>query len=203
MRKKRGFTAIAVALLTATSLFVAIAWGQDRGGTNDTEAVRAIAPELPGLIAAFRRDQSASERQVGALSGEGMEAGDLRPGEAPAYARRLGSGTDPALYAWPARGEVCVSIGSSGGCVSTELLTSRGVLIGTVFVGRSAGTQSPVHQAFVLARDGVDEVELVTEAGRRVVADTHDNGAVVDLPADLVSARWLNVDGTGGEQVLR
>jgi hypothetical protein len=200
MTNMRGPLAIAAPLVIATSLFVTIAWAQDQDDPGDAEAVRTIAPQLPGLVAAFRRDQSDSDRQVVDASPDGMEAGDLRPGEAPGHARRLGLGTGVALYAWPARGEVCVSTGSSGGCVSTELLARRGVLVGTRFVGPSAGTPAPIRHAFVLARDGVDEVEIRTEDGHSLVADTHKNGAVVELSAEFVSARWLNVDGTQGVQ---
>jgi hypothetical protein len=74
--------------------------------------------------------------------------------------------------------------------------------VGTRFIAEDPTTGALVRQAFVLARDGVDEVEIVTANGARVTADTRGSAAVVDLPADAVRAVWENADRTRGTQHL-
>lgn len=74
--------------------------------------------------------------------------------------------------------------------------------MGTRFLAEDPITGAPVRQAIVLARDGVNEVEIVTANGARVTADTRGNAAVVDLPAEAVAAEWDNADGARGTQRL-
>ena len=197
MTTRRAATTIGVALALG-GMGAGFAQGQDERATSDRSAVGDLAPQLPVLVDAFRRAQRESDHMI--PTGGTSEPADLRPGEAPQYSRRLATVGGQDLYAWPARGEVCVSIRSTGGCVSTAILARNGALVGTRFVAESAINAADIHQVFVLARDGVDEVVVSVADGSELVADTRDNGAVLNVAAEPISARWENVDGTQGQQ---
>ncbi len=201
--KAFGVAAVA-AVLIVSGAALSIAVADDESAPRPSagsDPVGRIAPELPQLIAAFRREQDSSDRLPGDPDAA-IETGDRQPGESPALARRLGAANGRAIYVWPATDSVCLSHAWSGGCIPTDILARQGAVVGTRFLAEDPSTGAPVRQAFVLARDGVNEVEIVTANGAPVTADTRGNAAVVDLPADAVTAVWENADGTRGTQRL-
>lgn len=203
MTKASGLTAIIVTValaLTALSVAVASNGGPDPAAVEG-DSVGRLAPDLPRLIAAFRREQQPSD-QVPGDPAAAIEPGDRQPGESPDLARAVGVANGSRIYLWPARESVCLSHAWFGGCVPTAVLADKGAVVGTTFLAPGVVTSAPVHRAVVLARDGVEEVRVLTRTGLRVVADTSDNATVVDLPAEVLSAEWSNVDGSRATQYL-
>jgi hypothetical protein len=194
---------VAILVLLGTALAVGATTGDlDRVPATADHRVAAIAPALPELVGAFRREQVSSDRLAGE-PGDAVDAADRQPGEAPGLARKVGVAGGRAIYLWPATDAVCLSHAWSGGCIPTDLLASQGAVVGTRFVAKSTETGAPVRQAIVLARDGVSEVEIRMTDGETVTADTAANAAIVNLAAPAVAAEWRGVDGTRETQTLQ
>lgn len=202
---KTSWLAATVVAIAVSGAALSMAMANDESTTRtppSSDPVARLAPELPRLIAAFRREQRSSDQLPGDPAGA-IETGDRQPGESPGLARTVGVADGSAIHLWPASGSVCLSHAWSGGCVRTHILAQQGAIVGTRFLATSPASGAPVYQAVVLARDGVNEVEVLTANGARVIASTGDNAAVVDLPAEAVAAEWENIDGTRGVQRLQ
>lgn len=191
-RPGRWVVAVLALLTMAAAVALSLALGSTAGEATTTGAaeradIEAVAPEIPELIAGFRRAQTATDR----LPANGNLPADLQPGENPLLARRLGGTGGPATYAWPMKDGVCKVANRGGGCAPTSLLAERGVLLGTSF---SSDERAVYVDA--LAVDGVREVVLTLEDGREITAAIENNAFNIVLPADPVRASWVKPDGS-------
>jgi hypothetical protein len=198
MLAKNRLTAAALAGLGALVVggTLAVASGDDAAtpGTNRA-AVETVAPGLPTVVGAFRRDQRPDDRIPGDPVGALEAQGDLQPRESPDMARRLQLAGRQSAYAWPSSHGVCYSSPGPSGCFPTALLAQRGALLGTTYSG-----QSPVVRVFGLVRDGIGRVELTLENGGEVVLPVQDNAVYAEVQSDPAAARWRNPDGSSGAQ---
>lgn len=192
----RMLPALAI-LVTVSGVSVSVA----RGGVEDLQdpatqraAVQTKAPQLPGLVRAFQRDQAEDDRIPGDPLGALQASGTLQAGEDPTLARRLGASKDPA-WVWPANGRVCYALKGMGGCVGTADLRDRGVLISATF--QSA---DPTVTLFGLVAPGVRGVAVELTDGTTVTPEVVDDSFVLTVTSDPVRATWTNPGGAAGVQ---
>jgi hypothetical protein len=191
-----------VILAGAAALAIADERGADGGsGQAADPAVARVAPQLPGLIAAFAREQTAADR----LSPETVdwltERADVEPGEAPALARRitLQNGASEG-HLWPRRDGLCWSLTSGGGgCFPTELLATEGVLVANGYHPDESG-DGTVYEIFALARSGIDKMSVTLANGDTVNLELAENAAHLVTRIEPITAHWMNVNGTAGSQ---
>jgi hypothetical protein len=203
--------ALSLATALATALGVSLALAIVPGGNSETEGANAshrvardgaaaLSPDLPGLISAFRREQTSADRLPGDPVGALDHLGDARPGESPQFARRLDT-PGGAVYAWPETEGVCYGWSGSAGCTPTFVLADQGVIVGLRVI-RNDPDASPQVSVAGLARDGITEVELVFDGGRSQ-AIIVDNNAFLAQPSDIpAEVRWTNPNGTSGTRSL-
>ena len=162
--------------------------------STDRAAVALIAPEAPGLIAAFRRDQTASDRMPGdphdALAG----VGEAQPGEQPGMSRRLAFAGGRGLHVWPKAHGLCYGADGGGGCFDTSFLRERGIAVGT-----SYSSETAVVRVYGIARDGIESATFTLADGREVAVPIRDNGFIADVP-DPRALTWKDVDGSTERQ---
>jgi hypothetical protein len=170
---------------------------------GDSAAVKAVAPELPELLGAFRKPKTAADEMPGDEQETLAQLGpNARPGESPQLSRRLELANGEYAYVWPQADGFCKAWDTSTGCASTRLLADRGVL-----VAFSARRDSPTDETFdvsvfALARDGIDEVQLVLTDGRTLTRKIQENGALIRLTELPAGAHWRNPDGSSGSQAV-
>lgn len=205
----KRFPSLIAALLAALAVGGALAVarggdsepGDSSGDGAPSDGAAALAPELPKLVAAFRREQTPTDH----LAGDPVRAldnlGDARPGESPQFARRLETGRG-AVYAWPETDGVCYAWSASIGCTPTLVLADKGVLVG-LRVTRDDPSSSPQVSLGGLARDGVQQIELVLDGGRSEAIAVENNAFLAEPSSVPKEVRWENPDGTPGTQRLR
>lgn len=162
--------------------------------------VGGLAPQLPDLIAAFRREQTAGDRLPGNPVKALAELGDARPGESPHLARRLETANGP-IYAWPEAGGVCYAWSGSAGCTPTQVLADQGVVVGLRVIGGVSGRPREVTVAG-LAQDGIDSVTLLFQNGRADNVAVNENGFLAAPSTIPTEVRWSGPGGTPGSRVL-
>jgi hypothetical protein len=180
------------------------------GGTSDRDVrrsaigaspgVAALAPQLPELIAAFRRDQDAADRLPGNPVRALEQLGDARPGESPQLARRLETGNG-RIYAWPEAGGVCYAWSGSAGCTPTYVLADQGVVVGLRVINGGPDRPEEVIVAG-LARDGIQSVTLLFENGGPENVAVKDNGFIAYPSTIPMEVRWTDPGGTPGSRLL-
>jgi hypothetical protein len=206
MRKLPSVLAIGASAL-AIGVTVAFAQGGSpapadhlRGRGAAADGARALAPDLPQLLSAFRREQTAADR----LPGNPVEAlaalGDARPGESPQFSRRLQTGDGP-VYVWPETGGICYAWRGSGGCTPTSVLADNGVVVGLRVTQESPGAPPEVSLAG-LARDGIGHVEAVFDGGTTQAIKIENNAFQVNPSSIPLEVRWTNRDGSRGVREL-
>ena len=165
-----------------------------QAASTDRAAVAAVAPEAPGLIAAFRRDQRSADRLPGNPHGSLVGAGEAQPAEQPGMARRLAFANGRSVHIWPKAHGVCYGADGGGGCFDTAFLRERGIAVGT-----SYSSDTDVVRVYGIARDGIGSVAFTLGDGRNVEVPVRDNGFVADVPRPK-ALTWQNVDGTTERQ---
>jgi hypothetical protein len=205
---KRSPSVIA-GLATALAVGVTLAIAQGPGpGSGSSSVVRdadgaGLAPELPHLIAAFAREQTATDRLPGDPVRALEEVGDAQPGESPQFARRLETG-GTFVYAWPKTNGVCYSWAGSAGCTPTSVLAGQGVVIGTRMTTDRQVSGAPREVTVAaLARNGIKEIEFVFGDGRSTFRPVENNALLWHPPELPAAAQWENPSGTRGLRTLR
>lgn len=200
----RRFSSLIVALATALAVGVTLAVAHGGGSEHNTrsderpaDGAGAISPELPRLVSAFRREQTRADRLPGDPVADLDKSGDARPGESPQFSRRMEIAAGP-VFAWPESDGVCYAWAGSAGCTPTAVLAENGVIVGLRVI---PGEETVVTVAG-LARDGVDNVELVFRDGRSRIISIESNAFLFEPSEVPVEVRWLNPDGTSGARSL-
>jgi hypothetical protein len=194
---------LAVAAITASVIggTLAFAGDGDRPGTTGEtaalgrETVAHAAPQLPQIVAAFRRTPTPDDQLPGGDGSEALDQIGGAPGENPTLARRLQPRGAPAAYVWPMSNGVCYSWGGSGACAQTADLVREGVLLAYGYTSRTA---QPQWDLFGLVRDGIGSVEITLQDGSELTAQVQDNAIRTILVSAPVEARWTKPDGTPG-----
>lgn len=170
---------------------------------DDSAAIRAVAPQLPELLSPFRKPKTAADEipgdEVQAVTDLGAAA---QPGESPNLSRRLELANGEYVYLYPVANGVCKSWDAGTGCTPTRVLADRGVVVAFTATRDSPTDETPEVSVFALARDGIDEVQLILADGRTLTERIQENGALVGLTEVPVEARWRNPDGSLGSQIV-
>ena len=193
------FLVVALTSGALTTTLLAATGGDDPNVVTADAAsapVRAVPPELAGLMHVFDRAQVSSDVIPGDPAATLERLDDLQPGENPLLARRVRLATDLDGFVWPMSNGVCYSSPGPSGCYPTHLLRKSGVLVGVEFSGDSQRVR-----VFGIASDGVrkrlgleplvftdpeiERVEELVDVGRR---DPPLTALVGDLPEDQRAA---------------
>jgi hypothetical protein len=194
------FLVVALTSGAMTATLLAATAGNDPNVVTPDAAsapMRAVPPELAGLMHVFDRNQVSSDVIPGDPVVTLDRLGDRQPGENPLLARRVRLPTDLHGFVWPMSNGVCYSSPGPSGCYPIDLLRKSGVLVGIEFSG-----DSRIVRVFGIAIDGVETVTLALADRTQLTATVTDGAFYVDATDDPIQARWTMPDGTRAEATL-
>jgi hypothetical protein len=202
VRRAPSLVAAAITALAVGTTFAIASGGdsaQDPSASGDAGAdqlaVEGVAPGLPSLVSAFRRTQLVSDKIPGGDASLALEqTGDAQPGENPNLARRLQPGGGGEAFVWPMSNGVCYQWSAAIACNPTATLEKEGASVGVLY---TRGNPSELD-VFILVRDGIGEVDIALQDGKRFARVVQDNAVRVTVTEQPTEVRFTQPDGTEG-----